>query len=223
MNYESHADDMKQLRKSLRRTQILAAICLGTTSLGLLVGATRGLQVLRAKGLIIVDEQGREKILLGSPVPVSSSRARKDAQTESLVFLGEDGSDRVIVGQTPDPYVAGQTSKRVAEGWGSLYLDPKGTERAGMGFLGNGRAAVVLDRPNGDALGMMVDDTSNYAGMLINYPSQETALELAVKNKQPSISMFDMDGKSRAGIKLLGAERPAWEANDATTATKPPQ
>jgi hypothetical protein len=187
------------------------------------MGAARGPQVLRARGLVIVDEGGREKILLGSPTPTSSNRLRKDAQTESLVFLGDDGSDRVIIGQTPDPYQAGQTSKRIAEGWGSLYFDPKGTERAGMGFLGNGRAAVVLDRPNGDAMGMMVDDKSNYAGLLINYPSQETALELAVKDKQPSVEMFDSDGKGRAKLKLFGTERPTWEVHDAATATKAPQ
>jgi hypothetical protein len=223
MPSESYADEVAYLRKSLRWTQVLAAVCFGSTSLLLLMGATRAPQVLRAKGLVIVDEQGREKILLGSPTPTSTSRLRKDAQTESLVFLGDDGSDRVIVGQTPNPYEAGQTSKRIAEGWGSLYFDPKGTERAGMGFLGNGRAAVVLDRPNGDALGMMVDDKSNYAGLIINYPSQETALELGVKDKQPFATLFDSDSKIRADLKLLGSERPVWEAHDAATAMKSPQ
>jgi hypothetical protein len=223
MTHASQADEINHLRKSLRITQVLAASWFVATAVVLLMGATHGPQVLRAKGLVIVDDQGREKILLGSPTPVSSSRLRKDAQTESLVFLGEDGSDRVIVGQTPDPYIAGQTSKRIAEGWGSLYFDPKGTERAGMGFLGNGRAAVVLDRPNGDALGMMVDDKSGYAGMLINYPSQETALELAVKDGQPSVVMFDSDGKSRANLKLSGNDRPIWESYDAATAKKEPQ
>jgi hypothetical protein len=223
MNPDAVQQELQDLRKTVRNLSTLVAALLLTAAACFLLGATKGPQVLRLKGLVIVDDQGRDRILLGAPTPESASRTRKDAQTESLVFLGENGADRVIIGQTPDPSIAGQTSKRIAEGWGSLYFDPNGNERGGMGFLGNGRAVVALDRPNGDALGMMVDDQTHYAGMLINYPSRQAALELSVEDTQPSIEIFDPNGKGRAKLKLSGADRPTWELHDEATASKEPE
>ena len=51
---------------------------------------------------------------------------------------------------------------------GLTLHDPKGNERGGIGFLANGRAVVVLDRasPSGDAVGMMVEDATDFAGQL---------------------------------------------------------
>jgi hypothetical protein len=223
MSPDTLHQEIQDLRKTVRTLSTLVAALLLTAAACFLLGATKGPQILRLKGLVIVDDQGRDRILLGAPTPESPNRTRKDALTESLVFLGDNGADRVIIGQTPDPSIAGQTSKRIAEGWGSLYLDPNGNERAGMGFLGNGRAAVVLDRPNGDALGMMVDDQTNYAGMLINYPSRQTALELSVKATQPSIELYDPNGKTRAKLTLSGTARPTWESHDEATAPKDPE
>jgi len=215
--------EIHDLRRTVRTLTTLVAAAVLVIAAFALLAATSGPQILRVKGLVIVDDQGRDRILLGAPTPASPTRTRKDANTESLVFLGENGADRVIIGQTPNPTVAGQTSKRIAEGWGSLYLDPNGNERGGMGFLGNGRAAVVLDRPNGDAIGMMVDDPSHFAGMLINYPSSQTALELSVKDTQPSIALYDPNGKTRAQLNLSGPDRPTWNLHDEATAPKDPE
>ena len=138
MPNETQLEEVERLRKSLRRTQAMAASALAAVGLMLLMGAARGPQVLRAKGLVIVDEHGRDRILLGAPTPESTGRNRKDGQAESLVFLGEDGADRVIVGQTPNPHFNGHTSQRIAEDWGLIFSDPSGNERGGLGFLGGG-------------------------------------------------------------------------------------
>ena len=224
MSNESQSAEIQQLRKSLRRTQGLLAALILVLPVSLLMGADRVPQVLKARGLVIVDGEGRAKILLGAPTPETADRLRKDAQTESLVFLGEDGSDRVIVGQTPDPYQGGQTSKRIAQNWGLVFSDPKGTERGGMGFLGEGRAAMALDRPNGDAVGMMVDDQAHYAGFMVNYPTQEkTAMEFAVVDNQAFIRALDPEGRTRAKLVVSGSNQPSWEFYDAATAPKDPQ
>ena len=210
------------LRRSVRHLQIaLSGVVIAGLAI-LLMGATRGPEVLRARGLVIVDEQGHDRILMGAPTPASAQRARRDAQTESLVFLGPDGSDRVIVGQTHDPQVEGKTLKRIAEGWGMAYFDPKGTERGGIGYLGNGRAAVVLDRPHGDAIGMLVDDSSKFAGLLINYPEHagniETAIEVGVQEDKVAMVLHDPKGRDRARLQLFGDERPTFDLRDAASA-----
>src|SRR6478672_4001016 len=43
--------------------------------------AANAAQVLRARGLIIVDERGRERIFIGSPVPDSREGARRKPAT----------------------------------------------------------------------------------------------------------------------------------------------
>lgn len=216
-------EEVRRLRQSLRKTQALAAGTLAVLAFTLLLGSTRGPQVLRAKGLVIVDEQGQDRILLGAPTPSSADRKRKDAQTESLVFVGADGADRVIIGQTPDPYIKGRTSQRIAQNWGLIFSDPSGNERGGMGFLGTGRASMALDRPNGDAVGMMVDDHMNFAGMGVNGVNAETALMLAVKDGHGFVQMEDPQGRTRAKLEITGDERPSWELHDAATAPKSPE
>ena len=219
---ETQFEEVRRVRQSLRKTQALAAGTLAVLALTLLMGSARGPQILRAKGVVIVDEQGRERILLGAPTPSSTDRKRKDAQTESLVFLGADGADRVIVGQTPDPYIKGRTSQRIAQNWGLIFSEPSGNERGGMGFLGTGRASMALDRPNGDAVGMMVDDQMNFAGMGVNGVDGKTALMLAVKEGRGFVELDDPQGRTRAKLEVVGDPSPSWELHDASTAPKNP-
>ncbi|UOQ68738.1 hypothetical protein [Hymenobacter volaticus] len=55
---------------------------------------------LRVRGITVVDAQDRPRILLGAP-PETAGRNRKDAATASLVVLGPQGQDRVILGKHP--------------------------------------------------------------------------------------------------------------------------
>src|SRR5205807_7390696 len=93
--------------------------------------------VLRVRGLIIVDEKGRERILLGAPVPKTTGRKRQDDATGMLV-LGEDGADRVAVGYTPDPQILGKVVKRISPSAGINFMDKNGMNRAGSGGWGIG-------------------------------------------------------------------------------------
>ena len=223
MTDQAQVDEIRNLRRSLHRTQLAAGGVLAVFATMVLMAATRGPGVLRATGLVIVDEQGREKILMGAPTPPSAGRTRKDGQTASLVFLGDDGADRVIIGQTPNPHFNGHTSKRRAENWGLIFADPKGNERGGIGFLGTGRASMALDRPNGDAVGMMVDDQMKFAGMGVNGVNGETALLFAVKDGHAFAQIEDSESRVRAKLEIVGDKTPSWELHDAATAQKSPE
>ena len=112
--------------------------------------------VIRARGLIIEDEAGRERILIGAPVPEAASRVRTDEarvrevwapgfpdaymdyyqdyshETNGLLILSEDGFDRLVVGDpVPDPNIG----RRFGPNTGIVINDAKGFERTGYGVL----------------------------------------------------------------------------------------
>jgi hypothetical protein len=133
------------------------------------VKAAEGSRVLRAPGLIIEDSHGRARVLLGSPLPSVSERLRQDASTTSMVFLDEQGHDRLTLGEEPEPQIAGKVSQmmhRIAPGFGVVIHDGSGDERGTYGWLANGRALITLDRPGLDAWAAVVDDKTGFAGML---------------------------------------------------------
>ena len=134
-------------------------------------------KVLRATGIVIEDEQGRDRILIGAPIPASRQRVRTnlarvkkawapklggeqymqayaayDNSASGIVFLTEDGFDKLIVGEhIPDP----NTGKRLITPSGIMLNDDNGFERAGFGVSktssGQYRAALGLDDAGGEA------------------------------------------------------------------------
>lgn len=221
MSQES-TTEVAELRKAVRRTQFLALASLSIAGLTVLLNAIRQPQVLKARGLVLVDEQGRDRVLLGAPTPNSANRVRRDAASASLIFLNERGYDQVVVGEGPAPQMNGKSEQRNSAGWGLLFNDAVGNERGGIGFASMGRASMALDRSDGDAVGMMVDDRSGYVGFGINYPGQQTALEFAVTNGHLAAGFLDPEGRQRANLKILGSEKPTWVLHDAISAPKDP-
>ncbi|MEO8736759.1 MAG: hypothetical protein ABI380_09490, partial [Edaphobacter sp.] len=104
-------------------------------------------KVLRARGLIIEDNQGRARIVLGAPLPALAERKRQGSLTNSMIFLDESGFDQLTLGEGPDPLVNGLPAHRISKFTGVLIHDSKGNERGGYGWLSSGRAVVTLDRP----------------------------------------------------------------------------
>jgi hypothetical protein len=169
---------IEQMEKGLRRLKLYSAALTGVLVL-LLLGALRphgtDVQVLRARGLVIVDEAGRERILLGAPIPGSSRRVRTDpARVEQvwagrypdprqylqwyegyrhrmhgLLILDENGFDRVAIGDSvPDPNIG----KRIGPATGLVINDHEGFERSGYGLLnvsGSYRVVLGLDSDRG--------------------------------------------------------------------------
>ena len=183
--------------------------------------------VLRTHGLVIVDAQGHDRILIGAPVPASKDRIRKDDASDGIIFLGNTGADRLAVGQTPTLHINGRTYKRRGgnDNYGLTLYDTKGNERGGMGFLGMGRAVIALDRaaPLSDAIGLMVDDKDGFAGMSVNYADrnvQAPAFELGATANEVHMQFYGKDNLPHAQLNFDGKGKPAWQFDDAASAAK---
>lgn len=137
--------------------------------------------IIRAKGIIIEDEKGKDRILVGAPIPFSKERVRTDTSlvrkywaskifpkspdtfmkfyksyyhsTIGLVIMNEDGFDRVLLG---DKLADANTGKRNFEASGISWNDKFGFELGGAGVNttkeGKSRGVIGLDDANGEAL-----------------------------------------------------------------------
>lgn len=141
-------------------------------------------KILRAKGLVIVDDNGKERILIGAPLPYARNRVRTDTarvralwskkfpnpdqymkwykdynhQANGILILDEQGYDKVCLGDgVPDANIG----PRIGKQSGLIFCDEEGSERGGLGILNVGektnRVVLALDGANGmDATGISV-------------------------------------------------------------------
>ncbi|MFN6963280.1 MAG: hypothetical protein ACK4S4_05875 [Pyrinomonadaceae bacterium] len=54
--------------------------------------------VIRTRGLIIVDEQGRERVIMGAPVPDPPHRGKRVSAAAGMIILDPQGYERFGVG-----------------------------------------------------------------------------------------------------------------------------
>jgi hypothetical protein len=144
--------------------------------------------ILRARGLIIQDAQGRDRILIGAPVPDSAARVRTnfrkavdawgkrfpsmdwyktlDNSTNGILLLDDRGFDRIAIGDpTPDPNIG----RRISPATGIQINDQEGFERTGWGyFAAKGRVVLGLDSARGQegVTAFILED--NTTGLSIN-------------------------------------------------------
>lgn len=148
---------VQQLERRLRLFQI--GLVIGIFSLSIVtfsritsneVLADDTQKVLHLRGLVIDDEQGRPRILIGAPAPTVRGRKRND-KTVGLIVLSESGTDRVVVGApTPSPQSGGKVSERIGDATGIEVNDNQGNERRGLAVLDNdSRIVLGLDYPSG--------------------------------------------------------------------------
>lgn len=136
--------------------------------------------IIRAKGIVIEDGMGRDRILIGSPIPFSKGRVRTDTNlvkkywaknfeedsaqymkwysnyyhgAEGIVIMNENGFDRVLLGdKLADP----NTGKRMFEPAGILWNDKEGWELGGAGVNttkdGKSRSVMGVDDKDGEAV-----------------------------------------------------------------------
>src|SRR5262245_46440421 len=137
---------VRELRAQNRRLRLLAvAAMLGVILLGGAALAERlaGQRLVRTRGIVIEDDAGHDRILIGAPVPWSADRVRTDVVkaeaawgarlggdkfrenyakldhgASGLLFLDEHGFDRLVVGdKAPDP----NTGKRLVDPTGMAW------------------------------------------------------------------------------------------------------
>ncbi len=135
--------------------------------------------IIRAKGIIIEDSIGRDRILIGSPIPFSKDRVRNDTNlvrkhwakrfgnghqymewyknyyhgAEGIVVMNEHGFDRVLLGdKLADPNIG----KRMFQSSGILWNDREGWELGGAGVNttkdGKSRSVMGVDDKDGEAV-----------------------------------------------------------------------
>jgi len=183
----------ERLTRSIRWLQVYAAL----TTIALVVLFVRsGVatdDVLRARGLIIEDTAGRERILIGAPIPEAANRLRTDEarvrevwapgfpdadaymgyyqdyshETTGMLILSEEGFDRLVVGDpVPDPNIG----RRIAPSTGMVINDANGFERMGYGVKpmdGRYRVSMGLDTDRiQEGLVLIVDDDGPH-GVLV--------------------------------------------------------
>jgi len=183
------------------------------------VSAKDSAEILRTRGLVIEDSHGHARIILGAPFPRVQERKRQDAPTEAIVFLDQNGNDRLILGEGPDPNVNGKISPRVAQSFGMFIHDTKGNERGGFSWLDNGRAAISLDRPEQDAWAAVVDDKTGLAYMVTYYAPDVAGRNTTgiVTGTQGSTAFFhlkDTKDADRAVLQVAGDARPSFQIFD---------
>lgn len=129
--------------------------------------------IMRVKGIIVEDDQGRERIIIGAPLPLAKNRARTDTNkiktkwaigmgaqymdfyktynhsSNGIAILDTNGWDRIVIGDpVPDPIIG----QRIGPSTGMVFNDDKGLERSGYGLLnvkGQLRVVLGLDHGNG--------------------------------------------------------------------------
>lgn len=187
-----------QLEKQVKLLKLMLVITLSSIAL-ILFSFSKNQQskfdVIRAKGVIIEDEKGKERILIGTPVPFAKHRARTDTlkikntwgarylkkfpqymewykgydhTCNGILILDENGWERIAIGDpTPDPIIG----KRIAPSTGIILNDDKGLERSGYGMLnvdGQLRVNIGLDHDNGIEGAVLSVSSDGTAGVSLN-------------------------------------------------------
>lgn len=210
---------IERLERQVRR-QRWALTAVGLIGGGMFMAAAAPAipDVIQAHAIRIVDASGKPRILIGAPTP-GEGRKRQDAQTASIVVLGPDGSDRLVLGEEPGAMIGGKVYPRIHGGYGLLLHNAAGDERGSVSYLDNGRGIISLDRPGGDAVEMVTNEESGFAGLTVNYASTlgryAEGIRIGTKNDTAWISLEDRAGGERARLAVSGKEAPKLVAQPA--------
>lgn len=233
-------DELAKLRRELRVLR-LYTLALTAAAFVFALGAFRSgsaeSQVLRARGIVIVDAAGRERILIGAPVPAARNRVRTDTArvraiwgtrfpkeymtyyqsyrnaVNGILVLDEHGFDRVALGDSvPDPNIG----RRIGPSTGMVINDAQGFERSGYSLLsvgGHDRMVLGLDDARGEeGVAMMVLD-SGRAGVSIQdgrngaYLGTAPANDEVVQTMTPFAGLMLKEGANVRRITVSGTTR----------------
>lgn len=143
------------LKKQIRQLRIIVFSGLGMFALFIFFSFTQEetFEIIRAKGIVIEDGEGRDRILIGAPIPFSKDRVRTDTALGRLywsknygdpdqymkyyqdynhsaigiVVMNEQGFDRVQLGdKLADPNIG----KRMFEASGLMLMRKVGKKAA---------------------------------------------------------------------------------------------
>lgn len=170
---ERRIEQLETHVRVLRRTVgLLAVVVLATAAMAFTRAQS---DVIRVRGIVVEDAAGRERILIGAPIPEARNRVRTDSarvvqtwatrfpdpdaymgyyadyrhSVHGILVLDEHGFDRLAIGDsTPDPNIG----RRIGPATGIQINDEAGFERSGYGLLtvgGRNRVVLGLDSDRG--------------------------------------------------------------------------
>lgn len=172
----------RRLEVTERRVRRLSALTVVLFA-AIALGATNQQQVLRARGLIIVDDAGRERIVLGAPM-ANATTDSKLATTIGIAVLDSLGKLNVAVGtNNPVMVSAQQRTNRIASSSGlNIYDLRTGVERGGIGVMSDGRANMCLDYSQKlkEAACLSVGANDQHAAVILNGGPNEKDYDRAV-------------------------------------------
>lgn len=101
---------------------------------------------------MVRDNEGKPRIVIGAPAKAIKGRKRQD-ELVGIVYLDENGNDRLTFGKEPDPMTPMGIMPRRIGASGILIHDKDGVERGGYSVLEDDMALLTLDWPkSGEAV-----------------------------------------------------------------------
>ncbi len=165
-------------RLALALASLVALAVLGFTGRAGMANQTA--DVVTARGLVILDEAGRARIVIGAPAAAAHDDARL-AQATGMVVL--DTLDRLSAAVGSDPPLIledGTLAERIGSSNGLTFYDPRdGKERGGIGAFEDGRANVCLDygEASKEAVCMSVAPEDQYTAVMLNGTPREEVFD----------------------------------------------
>ncbi|WP_111684373.1 hypothetical protein [Winogradskyella tangerina] len=218
--FKTLKNEIQQLKNRNRKKDIFLSIILVSLAVFIYLkhSSLKNDKIIRVQGIIVEDVSGKERILIGAPIPYAKNRARTDTlkiketwgkkfgekymgwykeykhDANGIVILDENGWDKIIVGDpTPDPIIG----KRIGNSTGIIINDKTGLERTGYGILdvnGSDRVVLGLDKSNGTegaTLSVMPDGTT---GLNLNSDKQSIFVGKAAKGNWNSPDKEEFHG-----------------------------
>jgi hypothetical protein len=214
LDWQGRVTRLERLLKLAVGASVLALL----TTLWVTLRARTAQDVLRARALIIEDARGRERVVLGAPIPdLEAGKRDSNAVAVGMLILNENGLDRVVVG-APVPGPRGGDGKvyaRISPAAGIQFNDQNGRERGGLGYMDNGRVVMGLDSDHGEGVMTFVLPDGR-AGFLVNGTkrSQRVFLGTSTADSAAGLEVNDAVGAKRIRVGVGSADSPALELLD---------
>lgn len=165
----NHLESELRLHRRLLAGTVVLALFLGLGAWGHPPGsANREGDVLRGRGLVLEDADGRPRVLLGAPVPQVDAWVRPDT-SKGLVILDASGTARTKLGYPANPVIRTPdgSQARTSPCAGLTVHDTLERERGGMGALDNGDVVVGLDYPTREGVALSLSQDEGYSGLVV--------------------------------------------------------
>jgi hypothetical protein len=159
---------LERLERSQRRLRLMTSVVgLALLTVGLLAAQSEPQsepKVLRARGLVLEDAEGRERIVLGAPMP-------DGRQYFGMKILSSDGAEQFGLGLKPDGSVGMGFDTKLGVG------DPRNRERLNMGVTATGQGWIrFLDNRTRARLRIALDSLDVPAVQFLDWPDGQRIL-----------------------------------------------